>query len=168
MRCTGHRRRRRHDAEMGAARAVRAQLLLDRARLRQRRRRLRRCCCAGVAGRRCRRTLLETDRRRHADLQRGAEPRLRRAAGDLRRRARRPGSARISTGSSSPTRPIPTSGSPRSAPSSRMRRRLGPQARVYLSPPREEHRAARPATSPISSRAGAAPTSIWSCSTPTA
>ena len=82
-------------------------------------------------------------------------------AGD---RARR----RTSTGSSSPTPPIPTSGSPRSARLLAMRGRLGPDARVYYRRRREErqpqgrqHRRFRHALGRRLSR-------TWSCSTPTA
>ena len=48
-----------------------------------------------------------------------------------------PASARRSTISSSPTRPTPTSGSPRNARFVAMRERL-PKARIYLSPPPQE------------------------------
>ena len=81
---------------------------------------------AGPAGQ-----ALDPHRRGHADLQRGAVARLRRPARDLRGCRSRPASARPSTGFSFPTPPIPTSGSPRSAPSRDARAALGPQARVY-------------------------------------
>ena len=49
-----------------------------------------------------------------------------------------------------------------------IRRRLGALARACSIGGAKRTRAARPAISPISSRAGAAPMRIWSCSTPTA
>ena len=144
----GHRRRRRHDSEMGVARPVRAELFLDRA-------------------------VLLQQHRWHVSLLRRPPPpaaptRLaprppsscpsttkRRAAFSLlcrrfSRMSRRPDWLSISTGFSSRTPQIPTSGSPRSAPSSapppawgRGRTRLLPAARKEHEPQGRQYRGFR-------------------------
>ena len=97
------------------------------------------CCSAPARARGAAAGAAEPHRRRDAGLQRADGAHLRGPRGDPRIGRRDGARRRISTISSSPTRRIPTPGSPRSAPSWPCASALGPNARVYY-----RHRAEEP------------------------